>query len=225
MVPIIPIIFVILFLGYLAKRLNSNSDSDNDETVMDPYYQEDTRQTYESERQSAEDPDHRNGDGMGSESEKPDTFGLMFNTLNQLGCQPHKNDDGTLSVQYQGENFHMEFGGMYVRVWDPLWAGVSVDDPGLSQIREAVNIANFAFGPTVVLTAPNDKGMMAFHSRRDIMLHPACPDNVSYVRAVLDSFFDAKENVRNNYQQLNAEQKEMQSSRRPVGFTTDNQES
>ena len=150
---------------------------------------------------------------------EPDTLGLMFMTLSNLGCQPTKNDDGTLSVSYQGENFHMEFGGMYARVWDPMWAGVKADDPDLPKIREAVNAANFSFGPTVVLTAPNKDGVIGFHSRRDIMLHPACPDNEPFVKAVLDSFFDAKEQVRNNYQQINAKQMEAQKNRRPVGFT------
>lgn len=161
-----------------------------------------------------------NSEVKNAEREQPDTLGLMFNTLSQLGCQPKANDDGTLSVQYQGENFHMEFGGRYARVWDPMWAGIKADDPDMPKIREAVNAANFNFGPTVVLTAPNDEGVIGFHSRRDIMLHPACPDNVPFVKAVLDSFFDAKEQVRNNFQQINAKQMEAQKNRRPVGFTT-----
>lgn len=159
-------------------------------------------------------------DTQNEETQKPDTLGLMFKTLSEIGCQPSANDDGTLSVQYQGENFHMEFGGMYARVWDPMWAGVKADDPDMPKIREAVNAANFNFGPTVVLTAPNEEGIIGFHSRRDIMLHPACPDNVPFVKAVLDSFFDAKEQVRNNFQQINAKQMETQKNRRPVGFTT-----
>lgn len=159
-----------------------------------------------------------------NESQEPDTLGLMFKTLSNLGCQPKKNDDGTLSVSYQGENFHMEFGGMYARVWDPMWAGVKADDPDMPKIREAVNAANFNFGPTVVMTAPNDDGIIGFHSRRDIMLHPSCPDNVPFVKAVLDSFFDAKEQVRNNYQKINACQMEERKNRRPVGFATNTKE-
>lgn len=169
--------------------------------------------------------EHENEGTQGqNEVHKPDTIGLMFRTLSNLGCQPTANEDGTLSVQYQGENFHMEFGGMYARVWDPMWAGVKADDPDMPKIREAVNAANFNFGPTVVLTAPNDEGVIGFHSRRDIMLHPACPDNVPFVKAVLDSFFDAKEQVRNSFQQINAKQMEATKNRRPVGFTTNNQE-
>lgn len=169
--------------------------------------------------------EHENEGTQGqNEVQKPDTIGLMFRTLSNLGCQPTANEDGTLSVQYQGENFHMEFGGMYARVWDPMWAGVKADDPDMPKIREAVSAANFNFGPTVVLTAPNDEGVIGFHSRRDIMLHPACPDNVPFVKAVLDSFFDAKEQVRNSFQQINAKQMEATKNRRPVGFTTNNQE-
>ena len=204
---IIPILGVVFFLAFLANKLNKKED----ETV-NHQYDEVVAGMYSSQ----------NNEEMKQEQEvvKPDTLALMLNTLNQLGCQPTANEDGTISVQYQGENFHMEFGGMYARVWDPMWAGVKADDPDMPKIREAVNAANFNFGPTVVLTAPNDEGVIGFHSRRDIMLHPACPDNVPFVKAVLDSFFDAKEQVRNSFQQINAKQMEAQKNRRPVGFTT-----
>lgn len=145
---------------------------------------------------------------------------IALRCLTELGCQPEIHKDGSVGVSYQGENFHLEFGGMYARVWDPMWAGVKADDPDMPKIREAVNAANFNFGPTVVLTAPNEEGIIGFHCRRDIMLHPACPDNVPFVKAVLDSFFDAKEQVRNSFQQINAKQMETQKNRRPVGFTT-----
>lgn len=46
----------------------------------------------------------------------------MFDTLINIGCQPVKNDDGTLEVKYQGEHFFMEFGGRYSRVWEAEWA-------------------------------------------------------------------------------------------------------
>ena len=204
---IFPIIGAVFFLGFLAIRLNKRSEEESvnhhyDEVVADMY----NNQNNEEMKQDNDTP-------------KPDTQGLMFNTLSQLGCQPTANDDGTISVQYQGENFHMEFGGMYARVWDPMWAGIKADDPELPKVREAINAANYNFGPTVVLTAPDEEGVIGFHSRRDILLHPACPDNVPFVKAVLDSFFDAKEQVRSNFQQINAKQMEQQKNRRPVGCT------
>lgn len=48
------------------------------------------------------------------DSTPADTTELMMNALREIGCQPQLSSDGTLAVQYQGENFHMEFGGYYV---------------------------------------------------------------------------------------------------------------
>lgn len=155
-----------------------------------------------------------------SDNAEPDTLGLMRNALERIGCQPTTNPDGSISVAYQGENFHMEFGGRYASVWDPYWSGVKADDPDMPNIREAVNSANFNFGPTIVMTAPDENGVVGLHSRRDIMLHPVCPDNVQYVQAVLDSFFAAKEQVREKFQQISAAQTQATQNRRPVGFNT-----
>lgn len=141
---------------------------------------------------------------MRNNDNEPNTLGLMLNILDELGCQPRANEDGTLSVQYQGEKFFMEFGGMYACIWDPMWAGIKLDDPDLPKIREAVNATNFNFGPTVAMTKPDEEGVIWLYSRRDIMLHPTCPDNVPFVKGVLDSFFDTKEKVRSNFQQINA---------------------
>lgn len=149
-----------------------------------------------------------------------DAESIMIKCLKKIGYQPTKNEDGTLSVLYQGEFFRIEFGEMYARIWDLMWANIKADDPDMPKIREAVNVANYDFGATVLLTAPDDKGLIGFHSRRDIMLHPACPDNVQYVKGVLDSFFKTKERVHSHYQQINAKQMEAQKNRRPVGFTT-----
>lgn len=218
---IIPIISVILFLGFLANRLNKK---DNSKEELNQQYDDIVNSMYESANDSDEQTQQDTIDSMKQEQNQPDTLDLMFRTLCNLGCQPTKNEDGTLSVYYQGEIFHMQFGGMYARVWDPMWASVKADDPDIPKIREAVNAANFNAGPTVVLTAPNDEGIIGFYSRCDIMLHPACPDNVPFVKAILDSFFDAKEQVCSSFQQINANPTESQKNRRPVGFTINNQE-
>lgn len=146
---------------------------------------------------------------------------IAISCLTELGCQPEVYKDGSVGVSYQGENFHLEFGGRYVRIWDPMWAGIKGADPDMPKIKEAVNATNFNFGPTVVMTAPDEDGDIGLHSRRDIMLHPACPDNVIFLKAVLDSFFDTKEHVRRHYQQINSQQQQEKKPRRPVGFTTD----
>lgn len=57
------------------------------------------------------------------------------------------------------------------------------------------------------------------------MLHPSCPDNIPFVKSVLDSFFDAKNEVKSNYNKLTMVQNENQNNnRRPVGFATNNED-
>lgn len=152
---------------------------------------------------------------------------ILKDAVIKIGCQPSMNDDGTISFSYQGENFHVEFGGRYARIWDPMWAGVKADDPQYPKIKEAVNSANFQFGPTVVMTTPDEDGVVGLHSHRQIMLHPSCPENVPYIQAVLDSFFEMKENVRESYKLIDQAETQKSQKRRPVGFNVsqDNTES
>ena len=152
--------------------------------------------------------------------EKPqyNTQQLMVSTLSQIGCQPTVNDDNSVTVNYQGEIFHIDFGGPYAQIWDFGWAVINEQDPELPKIKDAVNAANFNFGPTVVMSNPDDKGTMYVHSRLGIVLVPGIPEAENYVRSSLDMFFRAKEAVRQNFQQINVEQQKERESRRPVGF-------
>lgn len=220
-----PLLGIIGLIAYFVNRRANKEMDDNweaHEAAINQQYDDVINSMYESAQKTADETNKHITDAI-NQSQEPDTLGLMFSTLSNLGCQPIRNDDGTLSVSYQGENFHIEFGGMYARVWDPMWSGIKADDPELPKVREAMNSANFNFGPTVVMTAPNEDGVIGFHSRRDIMLHPACPDNVPFVKAVLDSFFEIKEQMRNSYQQLTIQQIEKRKNRRPVGFTTNHE--
>lgn len=149
---------------------------------------------------------------------------LMKKSFIELGCQPKELEDGCIGVEYQGERFFIEFGGERIaKIWDLGWSTLESNDPDLPEIREAVNAANFNNVPTVVITNPNEDGLISLHSQFNIMLHPACPDNTSYLYHTLMTFFEAKENVRTKFQELNAQSKQPQKNRRPMGFATDNQ--
>lgn len=159
------------------------------------------------------------------ENRKYNTRQLMVSTLTQIGCQPTVNEDNTVAVTYQGEHFHIDFGGLYAQIWDLGWAGVSVNDPELPKIREAVNHANFDFGPTVVMTNPDDKGTMYVHSRLGIFLHPEIPEIDNYLRSSLDMFFRTKDSVRQNFLRITFEQQKVREGRRrPVGFTSESEQ-
>lgn len=145
---------------------------------------------------------------------------IVIKSLHELGCQPATNKDGSIAVSYQGEYFNLECNPRYVRIWDTYWSSIKADDPDLTLIREAVNEANYSFGPTVLMSESDDDNDINFHSRIDIMLHPACPDNTTYIRAILDSFFYTKENVSKSFHKLRQKGQDCPQNRRPVGFAT-----
>lgn len=213
---IVLILAVVILMGIFGNLMNKKKEDENN----NPQHDNVVNSVSESAHQSTDETPKENEKQM-KQGEKPDTIGLMFNTLSALGCQPLRIDDEKIGVIYQGENFFIESSGMYCRIWDLMWTGVSVDDPNLPKVREAVNVTNFGFGPTVMMEDPDEKGVIGFTSRFDIMLHPACPDNVPFVKSVLDSFFKTKENFRTaSYLQINAQPVTAQRTRRPVGFTT-----
>ena len=152
--------------------------------------------------------------------EKWDTLNLMENILTALGCQPKKENEKELLVAYQGENFIINIGGPYAQIWDPAWAQINVNDPNFEKMKTAANISNFDFGPSIVWTSPNDEGVVSLHSKRDILLCPQIQDNTSYVRSVLDSFFEKKERMRGQFHALINQQQQSQRPHRPVGFAT-----
>lgn len=201
------IIVIIMIIGLFADKIGSKKQDSHRENVESRYPPKDEEDNTQENMNT-------------EENDNPDTAGLMYGALNALGCQPKMNDDDTMSVDYQGESFRIEFGGRYARVWDPAWDAVKADDPEMPEIREAVNSVNYLFGPTVVLSPEKDEGVIYIHSHYDLMLHPACPDNALYIKAVLDSFFDSKEGLRKRYQQFTAPKKKVKKNRRPVGFTT-----
>lgn len=152
------------------------------------------------------------------EGEDTDTFDLMFETFREIGCQPTKDDENILSVRYQGEYFHIGCGGGHARVWELCWGVIRKDAPVASNIREAVNDANFHSGPVVVIDESEDKDSFVLHSHYDIMFHPALPNIKDYMEKVLDSFFVRKDELRDSFYQLNQHQDENAKKRRPIGF-------
>ncbi len=205
---------VIVLVGIVASLVSRNSremDTKENSNQKAECMKENIKEESEMNERREEEKEGKN----------IDTRDLMAETLISLGCQPEKLEEDSLVVKYQGENFLMKFGGKFAQIWDLKWSGIEVNDPDLPKVREAVNIANFSFGPTVVMTAPDEDGIIGLHSRREVMLHPEYPDNAGYVKSVLESFFDMKQEVKGRFQQLTVEQAESQKKRRPVGFATD----
>lgn len=222
---IIVISIVVVFLGVLGYRLNKNYVKSYvdacSEGLPDP-------QSAPAEATSASQPQvevkpKAEAPGENGEAEEPlDTMSLTLKTLCDIGCQPKVLENGSLEVMYQGEAFIIECGGPYARIWDPDWLHIKEDDPKLPLLREAINAANFKFGPTVVMTRPNDEGYHIVHSRFDIVMHPALPAIDAYLRSILNFFFETKEEIRKRYVEFIDEQNDQPERRDPTGFDTDN---
>ena len=165
----------------------------------------------------------RNGDkteGSIVSPERWDTLKLMESVLKDLGCQPKKESEKELQVAYQGENFVINIGGPYAQIWDPGWANINVNDPNFENLKTAANISNFDFGPSIVWSEPTEEGFVYIHSKRDILLCPELKDITSYMRSVMDSFFEKKERMRGQFHALINQQQQSPKSHRPVGFAT-----
>lgn len=131
-----------------------------------------------------------------------DQHQLMLSTLKEIGCQPTVNEDHSITVTYQGEHFLIFVGDPYAQIWDLGWAIVKGDDPEYPLVMEALNISNFDFGPTAVMTAPDEEGNLHIHSRYGILCRSEIPGFDQYVRSSLDMFFQKKDSVRQHLHKL-----------------------
>lgn len=143
---------------------------------------------------------------------------ILQNVLREIGCQPSADEDGSVFFAYQGEKFVAHCGGRYAHLWDLGWSGIKSLDPELSNLKWAINLYNFNFGPTIVMSEPDDEGVMVLHSHMAIMLHSANPNNSQYVRAMLDMFFQAKDGLHESYNEIKQAEVEKTRNRRPIGF-------
>lgn len=139
-----------------------------------------------------------------------ETKELLLETLRQMGCQPEDTDENGVSVVYQGEEFKMRIGGLMINIWDPGWSSINVNDLNVPRVRAAINMANFEFGPTVVLSEPDEKGEMFLHSRYAIIFHPALPELQSLLKHTFNMFFRAKETVHLMYNRLIVDEESQQ---------------
>lgn len=149
---------------------------------------------------------------------------LMKRALVDIGCNPEDSEDVFVEVAFQGEKFQIEFGGCYARIWDPGWYSISKDDPEWDKVKEAINKANFNFGPTIIYTESPDGMQIFIHSRTDVILLPGMPDKALYVKSVLESFFFTKDSLRNSFREIISSQQSANKSQRPVGLYPDNPE-
>lgn len=125
----------------------------------------------------------------------------MMLTLRKLGCQPEIEDNSenrVVMVKYQGETFRIIINGYFVRIWDPAYLSTNKLDTNLPLIADAINTTNYGFGPAIVLSDPDENGEILVHSRMDFLFVESIGEIEDYLAAILSSFFDAKQSLKEN---------------------------
>lgn len=121
-----------------------------------------------------------------------------------IGCQLEINsEDNSMSFKYQGEEFIVEYNGVYMRIWDPGWLRIPSDNPSFRDALKAINETNFGFGPTVIYTTPDVSGSVALHSRLDIYFPRFADNDPDFLRHTLNLFFDTKHAFASHIKEMN----------------------
>ncbi len=144
----------------------------------------------------------------------------VVRALRNLECRPKENSEGSMDFSYQGENFHLDFSGYGVRIWDLCWAGMNTSDVNFPKLQQAVNLTNFDLGPTLLLTMPNKDGDVALHTRYDLMISSDFDDTENYLTISLARCFQIKEQLRQKFNELLTTQRDASKKRNSIGFNT-----
>ena len=126
---------------------------------------------------------------------------LFIKTISELNCEyePWKNEDSTLDsilFEYEGEKFRATFYDYYREVViENHYATYSVDFSNLKKVKhlcEAVNKANHEYDITTTYTIENESNRIYAASHCIISFIEEMPKLLSYLRSMLDSFYDVK---------------------------------
>ncbi len=113
--------------------------------------------------------------------------------IEAIGCRLEiDSNDKSMSFKYQGEEFFVEYNGVYMRIWDPGWIRLPTDTPYFRDALKAINETNFGFGPTVVYTLPDVSGSVVVHSRIDLYFPRFAENDPDFLKHTLNLFFDTK---------------------------------
>ena len=144
----------------------------------------------------------------------------LLKLFTEMSCNPRMDEQENLALSYQGENFLLMFNGPFIRIWDLSWYSVKPTDDNFTLIKDAVNYANFSFGPSIVMHSPDEDGNVVFSSRVDVPLINIVDDIQGYMEVVLDSFFSLKQSLSREINRLKTNPQDRTLHDNPIGFDT-----
>lgn len=112
--------------------------------------------------------------------------------LKALGCNPVENSDGTVSFQFQGDHFYIQFGPKLVVIWDFEVLTLDVNDERTPEFIESLKYTNGYDFPTFVFTTPNKEGKIIMNL--EYRFFNEYGENYSRIlNAILNSFFTIRD--------------------------------
>lgn len=184
-------------IAMLMRKLHNTKESSIHQDVPDGIVADDARKKAAASLSDDEAESGKEDAGKVSE----ETRMAFIKALDEIGCGYERVGESSIHTRWQGENFTVDFGARFAMVWDPMWYAVNNRSDDFDIVLRAVNRANFNFGPVIVITAPDDKGMCGLCSRREMLVDAARKDNADYLQALFSSFFEAKDTFRKFYLQ------------------------
>lgn len=140
------------------------------------------------------------------------TRNLLIKTLEDIGCQPEIDDNDSIIFKYQGEEFKISASNDSPIIWiyNVAWTGIETNDTDADFLKQAINKANENSAITNLYTINDEKGFIAAHCQMATYFAYNIPDYKGYLKSILDGFFFAHQQVRNEFENLakNQEQKE-----------------
>lgn len=140
------------------------------------------------------------------------TRNLLIKTLEDIGCQPEVDNDNSIIFKYQGEKFDIDASNDSPIIWiyNFSWTGIKTNDTDADFLKQAINKANENNAITNLYTINEEKGFIAAHCQIMIYFAYNIPNYKEYLKSILDGFFFAHQQVRNEFENLakNQEQKE-----------------
>lgn len=140
------------------------------------------------------------------------TRNLLIKTLEDIGCQYEINDNDSIIFKYQGEEFKISASNDNHIIWiyNVAWTGIETNDTDADFLKQAINKANENSAITNLYTINDEKGFIAAHCQMVTYFAYNIPNYKGYLKSILDGFFFAHQQVRNEFENLakNQEQKE-----------------
>ena len=132
------------------------------------------------------------------------TRNLLIRTLEDIGCQHGTDEDGSIIFKYQGEEFEINASNdnAFIWIYNVAWTGIETSDTNADFLKQAVNKANEHSAITNLYTINEEKGFVVVHCQIATYFAYNIPNYRGYLKSILDSFFFAHQQVRDEFSNL-----------------------